>query len=238
MLLSYAHQFIFIHIDRTAGTSIQQALAPDRCRTRGASWQRRLGWLGGVNAVSGLYPSIQFREHVTAARVKQCLPTAVYAGMLKFAFVRNPWDRLVSRYAYLLRLQEHPRHRLVSRMPTFADYLRWEIRRAKMHQHSYVTDGNGKLIVDYLGRFETLHTDIAEIGRRLGMQLALPHVNSSAHDDYRSYYTAETRHWVAQAFQRDLDLFGYSFADTGATLPIMAARDAGHPRAPSAAAAG
>jgi hypothetical protein len=53
MLISYTHQFIFVHVDRTAGTSIQDALAPDRQRTSDEVWRRRLIWLGGANAVGG-----------------------------------------------------------------------------------------------------------------------------------------------------------------------------------------
>ncbi|MGK2915649.1 MAG: sulfotransferase family 2 domain-containing protein [Porticoccaceae bacterium] len=225
MLISYAHQFIFVHIDRTAGTSIQDALAPDRQRASDEAWRRRLIWLGGANAVGGLYRSIQFREHVTAATVKRCLPPNVYAGMLKFAFVRNPWDRLVSRYSYLLRKQEHPRHRLVSQMATFEDYLRWEIRRGKMHQHSYVTDASGRLIVDYIGRFEHLQTDVAEVCRQLGLPVQLPHTNVSSHQDYRSYYSRQTRDWVAREFQRDVELFGYTFDGACGATPLIVSRE-------------
>lgn len=225
MLISYTHQFIFVHVDRTAGTSIQDALAPDRQRTNHEVWRRRLIWLGGANAVGGLYRSIRFREHVTAATVKRCLPADVYAGMLKFAFVRNPWDRLVSRYSYLLGKQEHPRHRLVSQMARFEDYLRWEIRRGKMHQHSYVTDASGHLIVDYIGRFEHLQADVAEVCRQLGLSVQLPHTNVSSHQDYRNYYTQQTQGWVAREFQRDIELFGYSFDGACAATPLIGSRE-------------
>lgn len=224
MLISYSHQFIFVHVDRTAGTSIQQALAPYGRRTSNQTWKRRLIWLGGANSVGGLYRSVEFREHVAAEAVRRCLPRDVYDGMLKFAFVRNPWDRLVSRYAYLLRKKEHPRHRLVSRMAAFEDYLRWEIKRGKMHQHSYVTDASGKLVVDYIGRFEHLQADVAEVCRRLGLQAELPHVNVSSHRDYRNYYTEQTQQWVAREFQRDVELFGYTFDGACATTPVVVSR--------------
>lgn len=234
MLISHAHRFIFIHIDRTAGTSIQQALARYGCQRANARWKRRLVWLGGANTIGGLYRSVEFGEHVTADTVRRCLPAACYASMFKFAFVRNPWDLLVSRHAYLLRKQEHPRHRLVTQMPNFADYLRWEIRRDKLHQHRYVTDGTGELIVDYIGRFENLDAHVGDVGRRLGLPVTLPHVNPSAHGDYRDYYTAVTRGWVEHAFRRDIELFGYSFDGADTTAPVLAPATGGG-RAPAGA---
>ncbi len=222
MLVSYAYRFIFIHIDRTAGTSIQRALAPYGCQRTNAAWKRRLVWLGSANSIGRLYESVEFREHVAADTVRRCLPPACYASMLKFALVRNPWDRLVSRYAYLLRKQEHSRHRLVTRMPGFADYLRWEIRRDKLHQHRFVTDADGNFILDYIGRFENLIAHVADVGRRLGLQVALPHVNPSTHGDYRDYYTAATQDWVARAFRRDIELFGYGFDGADTNAPVLA----------------
>jgi hypothetical protein len=153
---------------------------------------------------------LEFPEHVTALTVKRCLSAGLYSGLFKFAFVRNPWDRLVSRYSYLLRSENHPRHRLIKTM-NFEDYLHWEIRRGKMSQHTYVCDRRGKLIVDFIGRFERLHEDFSKICERLQLRAELPKANASSHRDYREYYTPATRELVAKNFQRDIQLFGYDF---------------------------
>ena len=160
MLISYSKKFIFIHIDKAAGASIQDALRPFASPQPAGSFRKRLVWLGKLNRFGGLYRRLQFSEHVNADVIQQCLPVAVYQAMYKFAFVRNPWDRLVSRYSYLLRVKEHPRHEFVKRMGGFEEYLNWEIRRGKMHQYKYVTDPHGKMIVDLICKYETLHEDI------------------------------------------------------------------------------
>jgi Sulfotransferase family len=211
MLLSYGPAFIFIHIDKSAGSSIQLALAKYAVPRRKSWTRRRMVWQGPLNRVAGLYRQLEFPEHATANTIRRCLPRRFYSAAFKFAFVRNPWDRLVSRYAFLLDTPRHRDHQTVVRMKTFEEFLNWEIRRSKMGQHSYVTDGSGRLIVDFVGRYERLHQDFATVCSRLSVKAELPHDNASTHSDYRTYYSARTRKLVAERYRLDLELFGYDF---------------------------
>jgi hypothetical protein len=76
-----------------------------------------------------------------------------------------------------------------------------------------IVDDQGRNIVDYVGRFENLDVDFAEICSRLGLQPpALGHENrSEGRVDYRTYYCEETRDIVARYFSRDIENFGYNF---------------------------
>jgi len=210
MILSYQAGFLFIHIEKAAGSSIQQALQPHAGAPPKSSLRRRLAWFGSLNRVGGLHRAVQFGEHATANEVKRCLPPDAYASLFKFAFVRNPWDRLVSRYAHLLRSTDRRRHRFISGLEKFEDFLKWEIQRGSA-QCPYVTDPDGKPIVDFIGHYERLAEDFAKVCARLKIQAALPHANVSEHRDYRSYYTTETREFVAKEFRQDIELFGYDF---------------------------
>jgi hypothetical protein len=142
--------------------------------------------------------------------VKNCLPAEAYSRLFKFAFVRNPWDRLVSRYSYLLRNENHHRHAFVKKLGNFENYVKWEIARG-MFQHIYVCGADGKLIVDFIGYFERLREDFAQVCVRLNVQAQLPQANTSSHQDYRTYYTPALRDLVAKHFRRDIELFGYDF---------------------------
>jgi hypothetical protein len=211
MILSYSAGFIFIHIEKAAGSSIQQALLPLANVPPNSRLRRRLALLGPLNRIGGMHRALQFGEHATANEVKCCLPAEVYNSLYKFAFVRNPWDRLVSRYAHLLRSKDRRRHSFISSLEKFEDFLQWEIQRESASQFPYVTDGQGKQIVDFVGHYETLAADFAKVCAKLKIQAALPHANVSEHRDYRTYYTAETRAFVAEKFRRDIEMFGYDF---------------------------
>lgn len=154
---------------------------------------------------------MEFPAHAYAIAAKRCLPPEVYANLFKFAFVRNPWDRLVSRYAYLLKIEDHPRHQFVKRMKGFDEYVAWELRRGKFFQHTYITGRDGKLIVDFVGHYERLSEDFGKVCARLGVNVVLPRTNTSSHRDYRTYYSPATRELVGKYFQRDVEMFGYDF---------------------------
>jgi hypothetical protein len=176
----------------------------------GSRLRRRLVWLGKMNR-PGLHRLVEFPEHVTAQVVKNCLPPAIYGQLFKFAFVRNPWDRLVSRYAQLLRNpQERSRHRDKAQAG-FEEFVRWEIRRNKDHQYSYVCDPKGGLIVDFIGHYERLEEGFANVCHHLGVSVTLPKTNISKHDSYQTYYTPVTRQLVEEHSRRDIELFGYAF---------------------------
>jgi hypothetical protein len=136
----------------------------------------------------------------------------------KFAFVRNPWDWHVSMYHFILSEPTHTKHSLVKSFGNFKNYLEWVIatphpfaKGATKFQKDALTDGAGKLLVDFVGRYETLAQDFDRVCQTLNITTHLPHVNKSAHQDYRDYYDARTRQMVADHFAEDIALFGYSF---------------------------
>src|SRR5882724_1845690 len=219
MILSSQPAFLFVHIEKAAGSSIQIALRPVATSAKNYRWRRRLCWLGAVNRL-GLYRILALPEHADARLVKRCLPAPVYDGLFKFAFVRNPWDRLVSRYAHLLRSKDRHRHEMVKRMKSFEEFIAWEIKRRSAYQFEYVTGKDGRSIVDFVGRYERLAEDFATVCARIGVKAELPHANVSEHRDYRSYYTPESRDLVARHFRRDIEMFGYDFDGLAPGAPV------------------
>jgi hypothetical protein len=83
--------------------------------------------------------------------------------------------------------------------------------RDGLYQSSWVCDMDDRMIVDYVGRYETLEDDFAEITRRLGLDLTLPRLNTTSHRDYRAYYSPEARDRVGELWSLDVTNFGYEF---------------------------
>jgi len=158
------------------------------------------------------------------------LPSALEANCpgdyFSFAFVRNPWDRFVSLFHYFATMT--PGHRWypanaelaaqVQRFGSFADFCHtfhgWAYRD-NLHfrpQCSWIADGSGRTLVDFVGRFEQLQQDFASVCARLGVaRLKLPKLNGSGHRPYRDYYDDETNEIVAALSRRDIAAFGYDF---------------------------
>lgn len=80
-----------------------------------------------------------------------------------------------------------------------------------INQHCWVYDGNGKRIIDYIGRFENIEHDFKHITKLiLGEQLQLSHLNRSGRkESYSSYYDDELQQIVYEKNKKDFELFGY-----------------------------
>ena len=145
-----------------------------------------------------------------------------------FAFVRNPWDRFVSLYHYFASMTpEHPWYGLnarivahVRRCGSFGEFCRrFHVGPLRINLHfwpqcSWIADADGKLLVDFVGRFERLQDDFARVCTRLALPVSeLPKLNGSPHGPYRDYYDERTREIVADLSRADVAAFGYTFGD-------------------------
>jgi len=210
MLISEAKKLLFVHIQKTGGNSISHVL-------------RR--------AVPDIRPLL--RKHERARAGKARLGDA-WDDYFSFAFVRNPWDRMVSWWA-MVHANTHGRpawKRLIKgrvrnnfwryiaeRADTFEDFcLKCPDTVAEQNlyfnQVDFLTDTDGVEIVGHVGRFETLDRDAAAVFERIGLGgVALPHRNVGKHRHYSTYYTDRARDAVAEGYARDIARFGYEFED-------------------------
>jgi hypothetical protein len=168
--------------------------------------------------------------HAKARDAQKELPEDVFRTFYKFAFVRNPWDLQVSMYHFILREPTAPKHAQVKALASFDAFVEWVIATPDPYpkgitklQSDMITDINGNLLLDFVGRYETLEDDFAQVCRTLRIDALLPHLNRSKHDDYRGYYNEHTRNLVEEHFQSDIELFGYTFDRSRRTNALEAA---------------
>lgn len=207
MLISESHRFIFVHVQKTAGTSLARLLEPVALQPDGGRLNRMASDLNLRH-----WRHTWFRKHAPLRRARQRLPEAFYRDSFKFAFVRNPWDRLVSWYSYIQSRPEHHRHDKVGRMSGFDAFVHDFTASERRSQWWMLDDGSGQPGVDYVGRYETLADDVAEVCRRLELPVqGLPHDNQSQRRDYRSYYSDASAERVLQCWRQEIEWLGYRF---------------------------
>jgi len=196
---------IFVHIQKTGGTSIARALGQP------------------------VHPAY---KHWFAPELRSLVGSEAWDNALKFTFVRNPWDRLVSWWTMIdqVRVMQRSGARLnnfftyvLSNAKTFEEFIlrcSEDIRDPDgmkcifRNQVDYVVDDVGRLMVDFIGRFESIDRDFCMLAEMAGRTLpALEHRNQSIHKPYQSYYTPTTRDIVGQAYEKDIAYFGYKFED-------------------------
>jgi chondroitin 4-sulfotransferase 11 len=177
----------FVHINKTGGSSIEQALG------------------------------LPF-QHLTALELHTLLGNARWDRRFSFGFVRNPWDKVVSHYHYRVKtgqtgLGANPISfdEWVIRSYGEKDPLYYDAPRMFMPQVDWLADDSGAVMVDFVGRFERLHEDFAEVCRRMGSDASLPHLKKSRHREYRELYTKQSREVIERVFASDLERFGYGF---------------------------
>lgn len=220
MLMSNKKKFIFIHIYKTAGTSVMKVFLPHaRLREKAAfapGLPKRI--IMKVNRMigldhNGLKHVTGFHKFAKASDICAKMGAKKYAKYYSFVFVRNPYDWAVSTYFYLRHLVQHPLHNKVMSMD-FEEYIKWTIAQKPDRLSDWLTDDQGKIIVSYVGRLEHLDDDLVKICGKLEIPFEkAPHINASPgrKKDYREYYSEQTRKLVGDYFAADIEMFGYDF---------------------------
>lgn len=221
MIVSNSHRFVFVHIQKTAGTSIATALDP------------LLRWndvvLGGTDL--GEQVNLPYKKrfglnkHSPAGEIRAVVGEEVWASYFKFTFVRHPYSRIASLYAWLgQRIRKAPVDGVLWSWATtqafvesgnFSDFIRhpkFLQSMAARPQADWVEDAEGRRIVDFVGRFEDLAGGIGVIESRIGVKLGpLGHHNPSeggARAGTLFASTADYEH-LCDLHGRDFEAFGY-----------------------------
>lgn len=212
MPIDHDHAFVFVHIPKTAGTSILCSLfgvSVDRYEFVDSS---KLSKEYQTRCLIGDDGAFRRLHHYPLSKIVQLQDDL--DRFYKFAFIRNPFDRMVSEYFFL---------RFNRAMP-FDDFLE-NIVKMTFEQGKLTTwfsfhllpqlefvSLNGKVACDFLGRFESLHRDYRKLCDAIGIERKpLPEYKKSTRRHYREYYSSQSRAIVESLYKKDLDAFNYDF---------------------------
>jgi len=206
VLTSWNHRraAIFVHIPKTAGTTILDAL--------------------GAEPV--------FDTHAPAITYRAADPM-LFARAFKFAIIRNPWDRFASTFHFLTKgtdwpMQQEWAERHIGdldfagfvaklRNPLFRQVVLSE--RFFWPQSFWIDDRDGSQLVDELFRFEDLGSVLPTIASRLGINLpaTIPTHRATARAGSTALYASrEMIDLVGGLYARDIERFGYQFEPVAA----------------------
>jgi hypothetical protein len=207
MLISYHKKFLFVHIFKTAGTSITDSLARFCFRPEST---RPSNWMAFIFTNWSKIHRKPIRKHATASEIRASIDREIFNSVFKFTFVRNPWDWQVSLYHYILEHPENHGHEETKRMGSFRNFV-FSRENLDFTQTGCLVDESGCLLVDFVGRFENLEADFKTICDKVGITASLPHIYKSDRRGYRDYYDPETRDITARLYAEDIERFGYTF---------------------------
>jgi hypothetical protein len=201
------HKLLFIHIPKTAGTSVEAFFKQDY----DTSETRR-------------------RKHLPLSHYERELGRDQLRDYVIFSIVRNPWDRLLSYFDWCKRrgdleadtsLQAWLEDIFAHRVPTLHDWSIFtdpENALATHHlaigsQLSMLKWSDGTLGANLIGRFEDLRGTMTDLCRTLGVkEQRLPKKNRlQRRRQYWKTYDNASRGLVADRYYEDIDYFGYSW---------------------------
>lgn len=235
MIVSHQHKFVFVHIHKTAGESITAALQPHLgpddvvLKSDFDTWAR--------SKVDTQYADLgRLGKHTKARVARAVLGEEIWDSYFTFSIVREPIDRAMSLYRYVADIaqrRQEPRLRHLwyrTRGGREADPARWPATQAYLETDSFgafvrhpgaraasglrpqvaslYTKDKSTLLVDRVGRYETLTADFAEICAHVGLAgVELPQRNVSPPapldlDD-------ASRAFLLDRYALDYDRFGY-----------------------------
>jgi hypothetical protein len=180
--------FAFVHVYRTGGTSVQQALIQHEELTIG-------------------YKRLPHQSILEAIREKPEMQRA-----LKVAIIRDPWTWLVSQYHFVNDARySKGRHDWYGKTRGFEDFVfRYKSDYPYRYrvQADFVCDGDARVLVDRLYPFERIDQFWLDMADYLGVQIPPIHLLRATPPgvDVDGYYTGPLRTFVRDAFAQDFEL--------------------------------
>ena len=212
-MISHKHKFIFIHIPKCGGTSVEQTLL----KNEGIPEERILKWDLTHEEQQKFrlwykYDNVDV-QHRKIDQFKDVREKSYFT----FTFVRNPWGRFLSEYFYIKKSNGCGCDDFDKKFPTFKHFVKNNGIKCCNYAHDFpqidfVLNANQNKLTNFVGRCEDMQYDFDYVCGKIGIpKIKLPHRNPTKHKHYTEYYDEETKQIVAKKYAKDIEYFGYEF---------------------------
>lgn len=197
-MIDHKYKCIFIHIQGTGGSSIEQAI-------HGQDW-----W--------GVCPGT---KHIRASTAKR-IYSDYWDEYFKFGFVRNPWSRLLSLSRYSTQTGVAVNNKKINLDKYLKIYPECEIdhRSASKHDRDDIIEGGVYISLlgqelDFIGKLENIKEDFSYICDKIKCRSQLPYIKRSSRKKlpghYTDYYNDQLIDVVRKRHMLDIKKFKYKF---------------------------
>jgi len=203
MLYNQKEKYIFIHIPKTAGTSIQRSFVGKRdASTPG------------------------FNDHISTTDVIKKIGIKQFQSCFSFTLVRNPWARIHSLYNHIT---EKPRKKwdhvlrpykkmgfnnwVINEYENFIlkIYPQWCYKGSVQQQIDWISH-NKKIQISYVGKFENLSSEFTYLKNKTNNDhCSLRHANRIEHLSYQEIYNQDAINKVKELCKDDIQQWNYTF---------------------------
>jgi hypothetical protein len=217
-MISEKHKFVFIHVPKTGGNSVQTCLLQYSESTKIFDGVNK----NGVDHFSLKHSNFSYTKHSPLRVYEEDLGRELLKSYYVFTIIRNPWDWCASWFFHRDK-HEYSKQNFkdfILQMPALRDYITIEsvwVREANrvLKRFGFMRRIYTKKIdesVDFFIKFESLESDFNTVLNKLSLpKLTLPHVNKGSRKSYGQYYDEELRELVRKKFHEEIALGSYEF---------------------------
>jgi hypothetical protein len=219
IVISHQYRAIFVHIPKSAGTSVGTKISvyeddgqwgmQDHRAIRHLIPLRNLELKNYLRFVNYEIVYRHVRDRVLLNR--QYPSKTQLDSYFKFTFVRNSWARVFSWYKNVMDDSKHMKRYRIAEGASFDWFVKNRLHTLK-DQLYYITDANGNIGVDFIGRYENLADDFSQVCTKLNiLDPQLPRKNSEGAPLYINHYDDHLIEIVARRYKRDIEYFKFEF---------------------------